>query len=142
MDSEKISKLIKEERKKRKLTQEELASILHVSNKTISKWETKKGTPSLDLLIPLSKFLNIELKDLLDEKTFQTYDELLIKDLKNKRQNIIKLIGGIILCLFLCFLEVIIYISGIENKYALIIFGAFIIILIIIDICSYYIYKK
>lgn len=142
MDSEKISKLIKEERKKRKLTQEELASILHVSNKTISKWETKKGTPSLDLLIPLSKFLNIELKELLTEEDTKTYEELIIKDLKNKRQNIIKLIGGIILCLFLCFLEVILYISGIENKYALIIFGAFIIILIIIDICSYFIYKK
>ena len=33
-------KVIKELREKRKITQKELAETIHVSDKTISKWET------------------------------------------------------------------------------------------------------
>jgi len=40
MDQEKIGKFIKEERKNKKLSQEELGELLGVSNRSISKWET------------------------------------------------------------------------------------------------------
>lgn len=39
MDQVKIGKLIAECRKEKNLTQNELAELLQVSNKTISKWE-------------------------------------------------------------------------------------------------------
>ena len=59
MDIEKISNLIKTKRKDRKLTQEELANKLGVTEKAISRWETGRGTPDISLLIPLSKELKI-----------------------------------------------------------------------------------
>ena len=40
MDSEKVGKLLAELRKERGLTQREVAQRLHISDKTVSKWET------------------------------------------------------------------------------------------------------
>ena len=48
-------KIIKELREKQNLTQMELANIINVSDKTISKWETEKGLPDITLIEPLSK---------------------------------------------------------------------------------------
>lgn len=42
--------VIKELREKKKITQSELAKMLGVSDKTISKWETGKGYPDITLL--------------------------------------------------------------------------------------------
>lgn len=41
MDQIKIGKFIAEKRKGKSLTQQELANLLGISNKTISKWECK-----------------------------------------------------------------------------------------------------
>ena len=40
MDQQKIGRFLKELRKERKLTQEELAERLNVSGRTVSRWET------------------------------------------------------------------------------------------------------
>ena len=40
MNQQNIGAFIMKKRKERNLTQEQLAELLHVSNKTISKWET------------------------------------------------------------------------------------------------------
>ena len=45
---------IRELREKKQITQKELAQILGVSDKTISKWETAKGYPDISLLEPLA----------------------------------------------------------------------------------------
>ena len=66
MDITKIANIIKTKRKKLGLTQEELASKLHITEKAISRWETARGTPDISLLIPLSKELNIEVSELLN----------------------------------------------------------------------------
>ena len=42
-------------REKRKLTQKELAEIIHVSDKTISKWETDKGLPDISMIDELAR---------------------------------------------------------------------------------------
>ena len=60
MDLNKISNLIKNKRKEKGLTQEELAQRLNVTEKAISRWETGRGTPDISLLIPLAKELKIE----------------------------------------------------------------------------------
>ena len=65
MDIDKISDLIKTKRKERKITQEELADKLGVTEKAISRWETGRGTPDISLLIPLAKELKIEVFELL-----------------------------------------------------------------------------
>lgn len=56
---------IKNLREKKKLTQQELALKLNVSDKTISKWETGKGYPDITILEPLAKILDISLSELL-----------------------------------------------------------------------------
>ena len=41
-------------RKKKGLSQEEIAGLLDVSRQTISKWETDQSTPDFDKIIPIS----------------------------------------------------------------------------------------
>lgn len=54
-----VGKFIRECRLKKEMTQEDIASKLAVSNKTVSKWELGKCMPSIDLLLPLCKLLDI-----------------------------------------------------------------------------------
>lgn len=56
---------IKELREKRKLTQKELANEIHVSDKTVSKWETGKGLPDIGVIEELSRALGVSLAELL-----------------------------------------------------------------------------
>ena len=51
-------------REGKKLTQEELASRIFVSSKTVSKWETGQGLPDITLLEPLAKALDISVIEL------------------------------------------------------------------------------
>ena len=66
MDQKKIGEFILENRKKKKLTQSELAKKLKVSNHTISNWENGKSMPSYELLIPLTKELDISITELIN----------------------------------------------------------------------------
>lgn len=59
MNSEVIGKFIQGERKKLNITQEELANMIHVSNKAVSKWENGKGMPSVDYIVLLAKTFNV-----------------------------------------------------------------------------------
>ena len=52
-------------RENKQLTQEELAAVLHVSSKAVSKWETGKGFPDISLLEPLAKALDLSVIELL-----------------------------------------------------------------------------
>lgn len=56
---------IKSLREKQGLTQAQLAEILRISDKTVSKWETGKGLPDITLLEPLAKALKVSLPELL-----------------------------------------------------------------------------
>ena len=58
--SEKIQKL----RKERGLTQEQFAEQLFVSRTAVSKWETGRGTPSMESLQLIAKFFGITLDEL------------------------------------------------------------------------------
>lgn len=64
MNQEKIGKFIAECRKK-KMTQNELAKKLGVTNRSISNWETGKNMPDLSLFKPLCEILNITINELL-----------------------------------------------------------------------------
>lgn len=58
-------KIIKELREKNKITQSELGSIINVSDKAISKWETGKGLPDVSLISPLAKALKVSVIELM-----------------------------------------------------------------------------
>ena len=57
---------IKQLREGRGLTQAELAQMIGVSSKTISKWETAKGLPDITLLQPLAQALGISVIELMN----------------------------------------------------------------------------
>ena len=60
---------IKTLREKKGLTQAELASILGVSDKAVSKWETAKGLPDITLIEPLANALSVSVMELMTGDT-------------------------------------------------------------------------
>ena len=58
-------KKLKELRKSRGLTQEELAELLFVSRTAVSKWESGRGYPSVDSLKDISSFFSVSIDELL-----------------------------------------------------------------------------
>ena len=63
----KFNELLQTTRKKKGITQEELANQLLVSSKTISNWKTGKTTPDIDNLIRIASLFQISLDNLLTE---------------------------------------------------------------------------
>jgi len=59
MNQEKIGKFISQKRKEKNLTQEQLAELLNINNRTISRWENGKNMPDISLFNPLCKILDI-----------------------------------------------------------------------------------
>ena len=62
----KIGKFIAEMRKEQSYTQRQLADILGISDKTISKWETGHNMPDLDILIEISDYYEVDLREILN----------------------------------------------------------------------------
>lgn len=52
-------------RERRQYTQKELADILAVSDKTISKWENGRGYPDIAILVPLANALGVNIAELI-----------------------------------------------------------------------------
>ena len=65
MDCNKVGKLLYGLRKEKGLTQKQLADALHLSDKTISKWERGLGCPDVTLLRELSEVLNVSVEKIL-----------------------------------------------------------------------------
>lgn len=66
MDQKKTGLLLKELRNEKGLTQEQFAEIVNVSNRTVSRWENGNNMPDLDILIQISDYYEIDLRELLD----------------------------------------------------------------------------
>ena len=65
MDNYVTGALIRKLRESKKMTQQELADKVCVSDKAISKWETGRGFPDMGLIEPLAKALDISVIELL-----------------------------------------------------------------------------
>ena len=66
MNQEKIGKFLKELRKQKGLTQEQIAEKFNVSNRTISRWENGNNMPDLDILIEISDYYEVDLREILN----------------------------------------------------------------------------
>ncbi|MFE9079602.1 helix-turn-helix domain-containing protein [Bacillus mobilis] len=68
-----FSERLKEEREKRNWSQHDLAEKIHVSRQSVSKWETGKNYPSIEIIIHLSDLFGITIDELLrsDEELTQ-----------------------------------------------------------------------
>lgn len=118
MDQMKIGKFIAEERKNKKYTQRQLADILGISDKTISKWETGNGFPEISLLLPLCEQLEISVNELLSGQRLsetdykQKAEENMVSFIREKEENKKKMqmtfvIGGIATVSFITLLLVV-----------------------------------
>lgn len=61
--------VIKELREKNRLTQNELADLLGVSDKAVSKWETGRGLPDISLLEPIAEAFHVSVTELISGTT-------------------------------------------------------------------------
>ncbi len=78
MDLQKIGNFLKELRKEKNLTQEQLAETLNVSRRTVSRWETGSNMPDLDLLMEIADLYQVDLRELLngERKNEQMNEEM------------------------------------------------------------------
>ena len=68
MNQIKIGLFLKELRNQKGITQEELAQVLNVSNRSISRWENGNTMPDFDLLIELARYYDISIDEIIDAK--------------------------------------------------------------------------
>ena len=71
---------LKQAREQRGWSQEYLATKIHVSRQSISKWETGKNYPSIEVIIHLSDIFGITVDELL--RSDETLQEKVIQDSK------------------------------------------------------------
>ncbi|MFJ7747522.1 helix-turn-helix domain-containing protein [Peribacillus sp. NPDC097295] len=113
-----IAQSLKEKRAEKKLTQQELADLLHVSRSTISNWETSRNYPDLDTLIKISDLLDISLDIMLKEETGMVNE--IMEEVKNgtKRKWLLRLIVPLFLItLFISIYSVVQNVSSVHNYF-------------------------
>ena len=84
---------LQELRKRKGLTQEELAESLYVSRTAVSKWESGRGYPNIDSLKAIAKFFSVTVDELLSG------DELLNavqEENKQKEAHLCGLVFGLL----------------------------------------------
>lgn len=84
MNQIKTGSFMKELRKEKGLTQEQLAEKFGVSRRTVSRWETGSNLPDLDILIEMADYFDVNLRELLDgerraEKMDKELEETILK---------------------------------------------------------------
>ena len=76
MDQIKIGVFLKELRKAKGLTQEQLAEVLNVSNRTVSRWETGSNMPDISMLIEIAVFYDVSIPEIVQgERKSETMDQ-------------------------------------------------------------------
>ena len=66
MNQRKIGEFLKQLRKEKGLTQEQLAEHFFVSSRTVSRWETGSNMPDLDMLIELADFYDVDIREIIE----------------------------------------------------------------------------
>lgn len=101
-----MADFLKSLRKSKGLTQVELADMLNVSNKTVSKWENALGIPEMSTLLLLSEIYEVSVDDILrgsrkmpknEDKTNDRFRYLLHKSKHQYINHLILFIGFFIL---------------------------------------------
>lgn len=86
MNQEKIGKFISKCRKDKKLTQEQLASELGISDRAVSKWERGLNLPDASLMIELCNILGISVNELLTGEIIEKKDYM-----EKAEENLVKI---------------------------------------------------
>lgn len=108
-----IGKRIKEERRKKEWTQEQLGEKLNVSRSAVSSWEVGRNYPDLETIILISDLFEVSLDQLLRE------DEDMTKNVtkKIKMNKYYKMSLIFLLFLIFSYIGFNLYLSSTEKKY-------------------------
>lgn len=77
MDNVKTGNMIKELRKEKGMTQKDLADLLHITDRAVSKWERGLSAPDISLLEPLSEILGVSIMEIIagERKVVESFKE-------------------------------------------------------------------
>jgi len=76
MDQRKTGAFLKELRKEKGITQEQMADELGVSGRTISRWETGSNMPDISLLVEIAEFFDVSIPEIIKgERKSETMKE-------------------------------------------------------------------
>ena len=115
MNQEKIGKFIQELRKEKKMTQQELADLLNVTDRAISHWENGRRMPDVSLFKPICEIFNISVNELISGERISLneekgkYEENIIESLNINKKNKSRL-KQIIVLLFIILFGIIVFI--------------------------------
>lgn len=79
MSNKKVGQIILKSRKDKNLTQQDLAALLHVTDKTVSKWENDRGLPDISIIPSLCDILGIPINQFTNDKLNKQDVEVEIK---------------------------------------------------------------
>ena len=80
---------MQELRKRKGLTQEDLAKALYVSRTAVSKWESGRGYPGIDSLKAIAKFFSVTVDELLSGEELLTIAEENGREKENRIRNLV-----------------------------------------------------
>lgn len=66
MDQIKIGLFLKKIRKEKGITQEQLAEVLNVSGRTVSRWETGSNMPDISILVSIAEYYKVSIPEIID----------------------------------------------------------------------------
>ncbi len=104
MDQIKIGKFIASMRKEQSMTQRQLADVLNISDKTVSKWECGNGMPEVALMLPLCEVLRINVNELLSGERLDGADyqrkaeENMMELVREREESKKKIILAVVVC--------------------------------------------
>lgn len=84
MDQVKTGNFLKQLRKEKNLTQEQLAETLGVSGRSVSRWETGNNMPDLTLLVEIADFYGIDVRELIEGERKSEMNSEEVKDVAAK----------------------------------------------------------
>ena len=93
MNTQDFGKFITELRKEKGLTQMQLAEKLNVTDKAVSRWETGKNFPDIDIFSDLAKILEVSVSELLEGKRIEkeeliiVSEEHIVKQIKKNKKS-------------------------------------------------------
>lgn len=132
MNQEKIGKFIAECRKKKDITQKELAEKLGVTDKTVSRWENGHYLPDISLFNEICSILDIQVSELLCgekikdninkkeiDNTITNLVNISNEKIKHKSKKII-IISSVIISILTFVFGIILYFNNLEKKYSFI----------------------
>ena len=103
MDQKKTGQFLKALRKEKDITQEELAKIFNVSNRSVSRWETGSNLPDISLLVEIADFYDVDVREIIDgerksemmdQETREVADKMAAYA-GNEKSNLLKFIQGV-----------------------------------------------